>query len=1183
MRLRQWVTAALIGAGLLSTPRDSFASCVTLKTVSTYNAATGGVAYWVLPSGYPEASAFPLQMRMWQLGNRAGTNEGTCNFLYALPSGVDLTGNLADSCFNGCPSGRLITVAQAVSQDRRNAVFIAGTVDETPGGALAYDYSVFGNRNFVTIPRPITSNVRSSGGNILVDVAVGSVAAGAFGPAGTAVITGYNIVDATVTPDRLATRYVPVATIPGATGGAVHDVVLACPSPPSPRNHYLAVQIVFDGSVGTPYVGATADPISCPPCTSEPCNDVIRGSIVLLETFGDTLNTSSVPSITTLTPFGVVTPSSVFDTPADIELLTTDARHVYQLTASGAVSRYDASGFNAAVSTIAPPTGQWTDMATDPTTGIVYGAATQCDNSTLSTLHTLNLLGGTRVQLGTVTNSRCLTGLAFDNGGNLFGFDGANDSLISINKVTGAGTIVGSAGFNANFAQAMDCDPSTGTCYLFGHNASNNRQELRTFNLTTGATTVVNTIGSVSPGGQVSVAGAVFGTFGSCTMDSDCSDDNPCNGFENCVNTQCQLGTPIECDDGLFCTIDSCNAVNGSCEHSANRCADDDSCTLDTCNESSDLCMHTPLTPIQFCNSASITIPTSGQATPYPSTITVSGLPAAATLCSVQLSGIAHTNPTDIDILLSGPAGASPSAIIMSDVGGQADVIGVNLVLTDVATSILTNGPLVSGTYRPTNVDTGPDVFPAPAPTPSGQTKLDQWFGLNANGVWKLWVDDDASFNGGRIANGWCLNIAPLTCGMNSDCDDNNVCNGAETCIDYECQAGMTVNCEDGNVCTDDSCNATSGCVHAFNTIPCDDGNACTTGDMCGGGMCNGGPPPSCDDGDVCTDDSCDATSGCVHANNTSPCDDGNACTTGDMCGGGTCSGGSSPNCDDGDCCTIDSCDESTGCVHAANPTTPSFTTQPSLGACPVLWPPSHGYADFEVAQTGAAATSQCPIISIQFASCSSSQGENAVNTGDGNSVRDCVFSGSTLSLRAERNGACSPLGRVYTTRLVATDVCGHTAMSDTLEVSVWHGRAQPPVSANIFHGNPGSDQDDTRPGVNGNYAADPDACGTGSSCANGTVADHSDADPEMEIAQGAATSVNDLKLSKVNGILQLSWTTPDLLAPINVTRFHVYRRDPVTFSWTYVAELPKQQLTYTDPIMNDGRNWQYKVSAIIK
>jgi len=55
-----------------------------------------------------------------------------------------------------------------------------------------------------------------------------------------------------------------------------------------------------------------------------------------------------------------------------------------------------------------------------------------------------------------------MTGLAFDNGGNLFGYDLANDSLISIDKVTGAGSIVGSLGFNANLSQSMDCDPSTG-------------------------------------------------------------------------------------------------------------------------------------------------------------------------------------------------------------------------------------------------------------------------------------------------------------------------------------------------------------------------------------------------------------------------------------------------------------------------------------------------------------------------------------------------------------------------------------------------------------------------------------------------------------------------------------------------------------------------------------------------
>jgi hypothetical protein len=45
--------------------------------------------------------------------------------------------------------------------------------------------------------------------------------------------------------------------------------------------------------------------------------------------------------------------------------------------------------------------------------------------------------------------------------------------------------------------------------------------------------------------------------------------------------------------------------------------------------------------------------------------------------------------------------------------------------------------------------------------------------------------------------------------------------------------------CDDGNPCTDDVCFA-SACLHLNNTNPCDDGLACTTGDVCGGGVCQG-------------------------------------------------------------------------------------------------------------------------------------------------------------------------------------------------------------------------------------------------------------------------------------------------------------------------------------------------------
>ncbi len=415
-------------------------------------------------------------------------------------------------------------------------------------------------------------------------------------------------------------------------------------------------------------------------------------------------------------------------------------------------------------------------------------------------------------------------------------------------------------------------------------------------------------------------------------------------------------------------------------------------------------------------------------------------------------------------------------------------------------------------------------------------------------------------------------------------CDDGNACTIDTTCDGIggtadHCTGGTAVSCDDTNPCTDDSCSPSSGCVHAPNSASCDDGNACTVGDTCGGGSCNPGAPLGCDDGNSCTDDTCDPASGCVHTNNTAPCGvQGNACVTAGTCGGGECHAGAPVNCDDGDCCTIDGCDPAAGCTHVPNPAGPAFTTQPSLGTCPVLWPPEHGYADFTVAQTAAAAQSACGVTSIQWASCASSQVENAVGTGDGNTTRDCVYSGATLSARAERDGACSPIGRTYTSRLIAVDACGHAALSDPVVIAVWHDRGHPPASANVYHAAAGSGTNDGRAGTNGSYPTAA-TCGAGSACANGSEGDDSDADPEAEIRQLAALSVDSLRLDKASGGLQLSWTAP--VASGQVTRYHVWKLDPATLFWTQIAELARTSTSYADGI--DGASWQYKVTAVIK
>ncbi len=64
-----------------------------------------------------------------------------------------------------------------------------------------------------------------------------------------------------------------------------------------------------------------------------------------------------------------------------------------------------------------------------------------------------------------------------------------------------------------------------------------------------------------------------------------------------------------------------------------------------------------------FGGGGAITINDDMTATPYPSTIAVAlanGVAADTVDVNVTLSGLSHTNPDDIDILLVGPAGGCP-------------------------------------------------------------------------------------------------------------------------------------------------------------------------------------------------------------------------------------------------------------------------------------------------------------------------------------------------------------------------------------------------------------------------------------------------------------------------------------------------------------------------------------------
>jgi subtilisin-like proprotein convertase family protein len=157
-------------------------------------------------------------------------------------------------------------------------------------------------------------------------------------------------------------------------------------------------------------------------------------------------------------------------------------------------------------------------------------------------------------------------------------------------------------------------------------------------------------------------------------------------------------------------------------------------------------------------NTTVINIPGSGMSSLYPSKITVAGLPTNPTKITVTLTGISHTYPDDLDILLVGPGGQK--VMLMSDSGGSSDINNVTLTFDDAAASKLADSTaIISGTFKPTDFATG-DNFPAPAPAGPYGTTLSAFNGLDPNGTWSLYVFDDAASDSGSIAGGWSLKLA---------------------------------------------------------------------------------------------------------------------------------------------------------------------------------------------------------------------------------------------------------------------------------------------------------------------------------------------------------------------------------------------------------------------------------------
>ena len=439
-----------------------------------------------------------------------------------------------------------------------------------------------------------------------------------------------------------------------------------------------------------------------------------------------------------------------------------------------------------------------------------------------------------------------------------------------------------------------------------------------------------------------------------CTQDADCDDGLYCNGQETCANGDCLAGTGIECDDGVDCSVDSCDETNDACRYAADHslcsqgelcdpdqdgcvtvpcgedsdcdddlycngaetcegstcaaglavvCDDSLDCTQDACNEDSDSCDSTPddasCSDGLFCNGTETCDPVNGcQA--GSAVDCADQVECTLDACDEEADACAHT-PDDEDcddgLFCNGTETCDPVN------GCQA---GSDVDCADQVECTL---------------DACDEEADACAHTPDDEDCDD---GLFCNGTETC--DPDNGCQAGSTVD--CADQVGCTvdeCDEEADecvhttddtaCDDELWCNGAETCHAAEdCQAGTPVNCTDQVGCTLDACDEEADeCVHTTDDTACDDELWCNGTETCHAAEdCQAGTPVNCTDQVGCTLDVCDEEADeCVHTADDTPCDDGLWCNGAETCDAvADCQPGVAPNCVDQVDCTVDQCDE---------------------------------------------------------------------------------------------------------------------------------------------------------------------------------------------------------------------------------------------------------------------------------
>lgn len=171
-----------------------------------------------------------------------------------------------------------------------------------------------------------------------------------------------------------------------------------------------------------------------------------------------------------------------------------------------------------------------------------------------------------------------------------------------------------------------------------------------------------------------------------------------------------------------------------------------------------------------FVNPTQISIPGTyiGRATPYPSSINVSGLSGTVAKASVLLIDVSAGGNIDaLDLALVGPSGEK--ILLWSDACGTTGFMDREFAFDDSAQTFLSNsGACAADTYLPSNYFDAPDddLSAGGGPAPPYDNRLSFFNGTSPNGSWSLYAYSDTSADFIRIG-AWelTLDIQPVPAG----------------------------------------------------------------------------------------------------------------------------------------------------------------------------------------------------------------------------------------------------------------------------------------------------------------------------------------------------------------------------------------------------------------------------------